>query len=179
MPTRCLERVLACLLAAAPIHATIAAAQAPRLVRMPDPVARRATASALDAAVARLERPDCRQILLDFTSGDGQSLDARLTSLQVDVDQYVGMLLFYDGTRSRPCDKGILAFTAPGSRAVLVCADQLKQLFVNRPDDVIAALIHEILHTLGLGEDPPSSREITRQVLARCGRPRGDERGPG
>ena len=30
-------------------------------------------------------------------------------------------------------------------------------------------LIHETLHTLGLGENPPSSREITSRVLARCG----------
>jgi hypothetical protein len=25
-----------------------------------------------------------------------------------------------------------------------------------------------MLHTLGLGENPPSSNEITRRVLARC-----------
>jgi hypothetical protein len=36
---------------------------------------------------------------------------------------------------------------------------------------VIAAFIHEILHTLGLEENPPSSSQITRRVLARCGRP--------
>jgi hypothetical protein len=31
-------------------------------------------------------------------------------------------------------------------------------------------VIHEMLHSLGLGENPPSSREITKQVTARCGR---------
>jgi hypothetical protein len=30
-------------------------------------------------------------------------------------------------------------------------------------------IIHEILHSLGLGENPPSSDEITKQVAARCG----------
>lgn len=59
-----------------------------------------------------------------------------------------------------------MAFTAPGSRVVHVCVDQLKQVQLGQPDYVIAALIHEILHTLGLGEDPPSSSDIARRVLA-------------
>ena len=29
-------------------------------------------------------------------------------------------------------------------------------------------VIHEMLHTLGLGENPPSSREITQRVNERC-----------
>jgi hypothetical protein len=29
-------------------------------------------------------------------------------------------------------------------------------------------VIHEILHTLGLGENPPTSVEITQRVEARC-----------
>jgi hypothetical protein len=31
-----------------------------------------------------------------------------------------------------------------------------------------AVIIHEMLHTLGLGENPPSSTEITFRVLNRC-----------
>jgi hypothetical protein len=30
-------------------------------------------------------------------------------------------------------------------------------------------LLHEALHTLGLGENPPYSAEITGRVVARCG----------
>jgi hypothetical protein len=30
-------------------------------------------------------------------------------------------------------------------------------------------VIHEMLHSLGLGEDPPSSSEINARVRARCG----------
>jgi hypothetical protein len=29
-------------------------------------------------------------------------------------------------------------------------------------------VIHEMLHTLGLGENPPSSQEITQAVVKRC-----------
>ena len=151
--------------------APAAARKQPRLVRIPDPVAGRVTLSALDAAVARFEDTSCRQILLEFADRDGRPLQDRLTSLRVVFDQYVGMLVFYDGTRSRTCDKGALAFTVPGSRVVRVCIDQLKRVERAQPDYVIAAFIHEILHTLGLEENPPSSTDITRRVLARCGRP--------
>ena len=32
-----------------------------------------------------------------------------------------------------------------------------------------AVIIHEALHSLGLGENPPSSQAITARVLNRCG----------
>jgi hypothetical protein len=150
--------------------ATAAARKQSRLVRIPDPLAGRATLSTLDAAVARFEDAGCRQILLEFADRDGRPLQDRLTSLGVDLDYYVGMLVFYDGTRSPTCDKGALAFTVPGSRVIHVCIDRLKSIQPGQPEYVIAAFIHEILHTLGLGENPPSSNEITRRVLALCGR---------
>jgi hypothetical protein len=31
-----------------------------------------------------------------------------------------------------------------------------------------AMVIHEMLHTLGLGENPPTTFEITDRVMARC-----------
>ena len=42
---------------------------------------------------------------------------------------------------------------------------------VQAADPGIAAnvVIHEMLHTLGLEENPPTSEEITRQVVKRCG----------
>jgi hypothetical protein len=148
--------------------ATTTPREQPRLVRIPDPLARRATVSALNTAVARFEDAGCRKILSDFADRDGRPLADRLTSFGVDFDQYVSMLVFYDGTRSRSCDKGVMAFTTPGSRVVYVCVAQLKQVQLDQPDYVVAALIHEILHTLGLGENPPSSSEITKCVLGRC-----------
>ena len=32
-----------------------------------------------------------------------------------------------------------------------------------------AVIIHETLHSLGLGENPPSSQAITHRVLQQCG----------
>ena len=38
----------------------------------------------------------------------------------------------------------------------------------NNPSQTEAYLIHEALHSLGLGENPPSPKEITGRVLAMC-----------
>jgi hypothetical protein len=68
------------------------------------------------------------------------------------------------------CARGrTLAVTAPGSRAVWVCPQfALEQ----RRDPGLAevTLLHEALHSLGLGEDPPSAAEITSRIVTRCGR---------
>jgi hypothetical protein len=140
------------------------------LIRIPDPLARRATIAALEAASAQLADEDCRKILTDFNDGNGQSLADRLSSVADNVQVYLTMVTFIDDSRHRRCAGGVLVFTAPGSRVVRVCADELKRIDAQQTDYVVATLIHEILHTLGLRENPPSSREITARVLARCGR---------
>ncbi len=138
------------------------------LVYVPDPVARRATTGALEAASARLAEDACREILTDFNDANGRSLASQLSSVATDIDSYLRMITFVDGTREQRCDSGALLFTAPGSRVVRVCSDQLKRVAPVKPEYVVATFIHEILHTLGLGENPPSSSQITTRVLSRC-----------
>ena len=139
------------------------------LVRIPDPLARRAMIAALESASARFADADCRKIFTDFEDGDGRSLAGRLSAVAVDSHVYLTMVTFIDDTRHRMCVTGVLAFTAPGSRVVRVCSNELTRINAEQPDYVVASLIHEILHTLGLGENPPSASEITARVLARCG----------
>jgi hypothetical protein len=67
------------------------------------------------------------------------------------------------------CATGALAVTEPGIRVVRVCSSRLVWTWQPNPRHVIAGLIHEALHTLGLAESPPSSTEITSSVLKRCG----------
>jgi hypothetical protein len=38
----------------------------------------------------------------------------------------------------------------------------------SRPYEAEVCLIHDMLHTLGLGENPPTSSEITQRVKRRC-----------
>ena len=87
------------------------------------------------------------------------------------MPSYLGLVLFYDGRASRPCaDRQVLAWTTPGSRAVFICWDQFASHQRANTGDTANIIIHEALHTLGLGENPPDAREITAQILTRCGR---------
>jgi hypothetical protein len=140
------------------------------LVHIPDPIAHRATIQALDAASERLGHEDCRRILTDFPEHDGPPLADGLSVLSVDLPTYLTMLVFMDGSHEPICTKGGFAFTAPGSRVVRICVEELKRTWTKDREYTIAALIHEVLHTLGLRENPPSSSAITSRVLSRCRR---------
>jgi hypothetical protein len=66
--------------------------------------------------------------------------------------------------------------TRPGSGSVGVCpmvggpfSSRLAEVQLRTPAFAESIVIHEMLHTLGLGENPPTSLEITRQVQLRCG----------
>jgi len=78
-------------------------------------------------------------------------------------------LFFYDGAEARVCGvPGALAFTQPGSHVVFVCNQWFREAFATNPSKVEAAIIHESLHSLGLGENPPRSQDITARVMERC-----------
>ena len=82
---------------------------------------------------------------------------------------YLATLLFYDGSAHPRCrSPHTFAMTLPRSRVVLVCMTQFTELMGRKPRLAAAILIHEQLHALGLGENPPTSSEITARVLMRC-----------
>ena len=79
------------------------------------------------------------------------------------------MVLFYDGSNEGPCRRPrVHAFTAPGSRrrAGVPVAGEARGRRARATAE--ALVIHEVLHTLGLEENPPSSEEITVAVERRC-----------
>lgn len=141
----------------------------PRL-HVPDPVARHAAHKALDDAWQLLAQRDCSGLLTGFSDSSGRPLEQYLGSLSVDPQTYLTLVVFIDGSREAVCNKGGLAFTVPGSRVVRLCVDELKRTWQQSPRHTAASFIHEMLHTLGLGENPPSSNEITQRVLAACSR---------
>jgi hypothetical protein len=123
----------------------------------------------LDGARGRLSDPRCQRVLDDFKDGAGRPLRARLEETGRTPEDYLGLIVFYDGrTHPRCGEVGIFAATSVGSRAVFVCPGELEMQARINPRVAEATLIHEALHTLGLGENPPLSREITAQVLRRC-----------
>ena len=126
---------------------------------------------ALEEAARRLSDSRCQAVLEDFADSSGRPLEQNLAATGRAMPNYLEWVLFYDGRASAPCaNREIVAWTNPGSRAVNVCGDQFAALARGRPGDAANILIHEALHTLGLGEGPPDAREITARVQSRCGR---------
>ena len=125
----------------------------------------------LTGAFRRLARPRCQDLLTEFTDAEGRPLVERLDALGRTPQSYLGDVLYADGSQTRPCASGdVLAVTNPGSRVVFVCPRQFVAVAYRDPVEAELILIHEMLHSLGLGENPPSSYEITRRVEQRCAR---------
>ncbi len=125
---------------------------------------------ALDGAARRLQSPRCQAVFADFHDERGRPLHERLADLGVSGPSYLELVVFYDGTGKGACVRdGVLAFTGQGHRVVYVCRERFEREWragESRFAEIV--LIHEMLHTLGLGENPPSSQAITNHVLRRC-----------
>ena len=136
-------------------------------------IRRRTTAEPVRAAIRgashRLEQLECRRIVSDFIDPLGRNLQEGLAALDQTPAGYLDLIVFVDGqAQSRCVNEQVLAFTAPGSRVIHICS-QFGGMQRRDPALAEAVIIHEALHSLGLGENPPSSLEITRRVFDRCG----------
>ena len=144
--------------------------EGPRVMEFTSPRVRFWLAQAIEGAARRLRRLECRRVLSDFKDPSGSVLETNLIRLALHpADYLLQFVWFADGSHMSQCKARIAAFTEPGSRVVFVCGRH----FEHRSRGSELEIIHEILHTLGLGENPPSSDTIARQVAARCG---GDDR---
>ena len=139
-------------------------------VRLVHVVERATVARALEGAARTLGQGECQAILDEFTDGSGRPLRAALEAFGVSAPEYLGQVFFYDAPPSA-CRTSALAVTQPGSRAILVCGSRFVRQMTGNPRHAEAILIHEALHSLGLGENPPSSDYITERVRARCAQP--------
>jgi hypothetical protein len=105
-------------------------------------------------------------VFSDFKDASENLLETNLIRFAVDpADYLLKFIWFADGSQQSQCWGMTAAFTEPGSRVVFVCGRHFDQ----NSREAELQIIHEILHTLGLGENPPSSGAITKQVIARCG----------
>lgn len=123
---------------------------------------------AREGAALKLERMECRRVLEDFRDEAGRTLSENLARWDRSAADYLRMVPFLDGS-SHPLCRGGRAelFAEMGTPRVFVCRSFADKQ-VRDPWTAENMVIHEMLHTLGLGENPPSSREITRRVNARC-----------
>jgi hypothetical protein len=106
----------------------------------------------------RLGDPGCLAVLTDFESINGGRLDLVLRSTGRTAQEQVDLLVFESGLGRPGCRGGQLAFTQIGSPVVSIC---LRPFTLLPPRKQEAVLIHEMLHSLGLGENPPESVAIT------------------
>jgi hypothetical protein len=128
-------------------------------------------------AARRLEAPECQQILSDFKDPEGRSLLANLETWQQAPSDYLAQAItFLDGSKLENCRKGAVLVTSRGQLPVFVCpaggpmpGSRFASIAIDRPAQAEIMVIHEMLHTLGLGENPPTTFEITDRVTARCG----------
>jgi len=147
------------------------ARSSPSRVYIGDSYVHEAARRTLERAAHLMSLPECQQLLSDFVDASGQPLRRKLAELGVTAVQYLRLIIFYDGTNYGRCrESGILAFTSPDSRVVYLCGRDFLRTEQSAPDDARAVVIHEMLHSLGLGENPPSSRDITSRVRQRCRR---------
>jgi len=138
-------------------------------VRLVHIVQRSAVARALGGAARRLDRAECQLLLDEFTDGSGRPLRASLEASGLGATEYLGRVLFYDAS-PRQCGTSALAVTTPGIRVVFVCGARFVRQMSSDSGHAEAVIIHEAFHSLGLGENPPSSDYITERVLDRCRR---------
>lgn len=139
-------------------------------VHMKDALAATAVSNTLVGAFRRLEEPRCQQIFSDFSDASGRPLRQALEDVGQTGQGYLRLVTFDDGRDVPQCSRRcFLALTSPGSRVVHVCRNQFVDIARHDPTFAEATLIHELLHSLGLGENPPSSLEITHTVLRQCG----------
>jgi hypothetical protein len=142
-------------------------------VQMADSVVQHLIRAAVIGARMRLERPDCQRVLTDFRDGDGRPLIEGLDALGLPASDYLfDRVWFVDGADTPQCrrDGKTAAFTKSGHKVIRICPARFRSGFEHEFVAAEILVIHEMLHTLGLGENPPTSLHITEQVRRRCGR---------
>jgi hypothetical protein len=130
-----------------------------------------AVARAIQGATAQLADARCQALLDEFKDAEGRPLRSVLTTLGLTMSDYAKQVFFYDAPEwACRGGGGNLAVTRPGNRAIFVCGARFQREMAKNSRNAEAIVIHELLHSLGLGENPPSSDHITARVRAQCGR---------
>ena len=123
---------------------------------------------AVEGASRRLARPSCGLILSDFEDRPGRTLSMRLQGQRMSLAEHIAAIRFVDASTSSLCRTAAIAFTKAGSYTIEICALDFKRLFDRERRRAEFVIIHELLHSLGLGENPPTDRVIDRQIAVRC-----------
>jgi hypothetical protein len=132
--------------------------------------ARMAVEDAVRLALQRLAHPVCRQVLAAFRDRTGQPVELRLSASGRSIAEHMATVYFVDGDDSSQCrlNDATTAYSEPDSQVVHVCGRRFAEAFARRPAAGAILVIHEVLHTLGLPENPPTPAQITDTVRRLC-----------
>ena len=124
-----------------------------------------AVARAARGAQRRLRRDTCERVIDVFATTSGRPVRDVLADLQATAPAALSRVIFRDGQQSPSCRGSVAAFTGAGSRVVFVCGKVFARIDRAATELIV---IHELLHTLGVGERPPRSNEIDQAVATHC-----------
>ena len=123
---------------------------------------------AREGAARRLEDAECRRVFSDFHDAQGRTIERNLEAWAVGPAEYLRIVPFVDGSGEPLCHRGkVMLVSTPNVPRVIVCPG-FARVQRDQPGVAESLVIHEVLHTLGLRDDNPSSVAITERVLARC-----------
>ena len=108
---------------------------------------------AVNGAVRRLATATCQLVFEDFRDASARPLKTRLEVLGQTAPEYLAGVYLVDGDDAPQCRRNdeTAAFTEPGSRVIHVCARKFGRQFARNPAGAEILVIHELLHSLGLG----------------------------
>jgi hypothetical protein len=119
-------------------------------------------------AAERLGTDGCRAILQALPDFTGRPAARRLEAAERSASSHFARLVFVEAVDG-PCRDGtVAAWTTPGDPRVRVCPRTFAAVAAQDRGQAAAILIHEALHTLGVGEDA-AKEPLTRYVRRRCG----------
>lgn len=133
--------------------------------------ARISVQNSVDGARRRLTRPTCQNLFTGFVDRHGDTLATILAASGQTAEKHLDNLYFVEANTLPQCsgNQTRMAFTTPGRRVIYLCGARFVPYFARNNTGAEILIIHELLHSLGLGENPPTSADITDRVIARCG----------
>jgi hypothetical protein len=128
---------------------------------------RQALRFSLELAARRLREPECLKVFSEFQLPDGSTPLRTLEATGLSAEAFLHSMEWENGADTPRCPPGATLATTRNGRRVSVCPP-FARAFAERPQLGATLVIHEQLHALGLGEDPPSSLHITARVEHWC-----------
>lgn len=119
-----------------------------------------------DLAVERLGRTDCRKIFEELHDFTGRPVARRLEAGERSPSAHFARLTFVESPDG-PCAANLAAWSVAGDVRVRICSREFSALAGRDRRGAAAILIHEALHTLGVGEDA-AKQPLTAYVRRRC-----------